>query len=94
MRSYAGLAKKPIAGRPDGELALERHKAAPRKWKSVLAGELTEAGAANDTDLVAAAIALMELLDEAGARTGKYNMPISDSKGVQVADGNIKVNRI
>jgi hypothetical protein len=54
-----GLAKRRVAGRPDGELALERHESAPQKWESVLAGELTEAGAASDADLVAAAIALM-----------------------------------
>lgn len=88
-----GLAKKRIAGRPDGELALERHESAPQRWESVLAGELTEAGAASDADLVAAAKALMELVDEAGARTGKYNVTITDSKGVQVGDGNIQVNR-
>jgi hypothetical protein len=88
-----GLAKKRVAGRPDGELALEQHETAPRKWESVLTCELTEAGAADDADLVAAAKALMELVDQAGARAGKYNVSIKDSKGVQVGDGNIQVNR-
>jgi hypothetical protein len=88
-----GLAQKRIAGRPDGELALERHKSAPQRWESVLAGELTEAGAADDAALVAAAQALMELVDGAGARSGKYNVTIKDSKGVQVGDDNIQVNR-
>lgn len=88
-----GLAKKRVAGRPDGELALERHKAAPQKWESVLASELTEAGAADDEDLLAAAKALMELVDRAGASSGKYNVTVSDSSGVQVGDGNIQFNR-
>ncbi len=95
-RAYAklrGLAKKRVAGRPDGELALERYESAPQRWESVLAGELTEAGAASDADLVAAAKALMELVDEAGARVGKYNVTIKDSKGVQVGDRNIQVNK-
>ena len=35
----------------------------------------------------------MNLLDEAGARAGTYNVTIKDSKGVQVGDGNIQVNR-
>lgn len=87
------LARKRVAGRPDGELALGRHETAPRKWQSVLAGELTEAGAAGDADLVAAAKALMELVDEAGARVGKYNVTIKDSRGVQVGDSNIQLNR-
>jgi hypothetical protein len=95
-RAYAklrGLAQRRVAGRPDGVLALERHESAPQKWESVLAGELTEAGAASDADLVAAAIALMELVDGAGARAGKYNVTIKGSKGVQVGDGNIQVNK-
>jgi hypothetical protein len=87
-----GLVKKRLAGRPDGELALERHDSAPQKWESVLAGELTEAGAADDADLVAAAKALMELVDGTGARAGKYNITIEGSKGVQVGDGNVQVN--
>jgi uncharacterized protein YfaP (DUF2135 family) len=87
-----GLVKKRLAGRPDGELALERHDSAPQKWESVLAGELTEAGAADDADLVAAAKALMQLVDGTGARAGKYNITIEGSKGVQVGDGNVQVN--
>ena len=88
-----GLAQKRVAGRPDGELALERHQSAPQAWEPVLTGELTEAGAASDAGLVAAAKALMELVDGAGARVGKYNVTIKDSRGVQVGDGNIQVNR-
>lgn len=58
-----GLAKRRVARQPDGELALERHETSPQKWESLLTAELTEAGAAGDADLVAAAKALMELLD-------------------------------
>jgi hypothetical protein len=87
-----GLAKKRIAGQPDGELALDRHEAAPQKWESLLTAELTEAGAAGDAELVAAARALMELLDGAGARVGKYNVTVANSRGVQVGDGNVQFN--
>ena len=88
-----GLARKRVAGRPDGQLALERYEAAPQKWEAVLTDELTAAGAANDAELVTAARALMELIDQAGAKSGKYNVTIKDSKGVQVGDGNVQVNR-
>ncbi len=88
-----GLANRRVGGRPDAELALERHAASPQKWEGVLTAELAEAGAADDADLVAAAKALLELVDGAGARAGKYNVTIKDSKGVQVGDGNIQVNR-
>lgn len=88
-----GLVKRRIAGRPDGELALERYETAPLTWESVLTGELIKAGAASDADLIAAAKALMELIDQASAQTGKYDVTIKDSKGVQIGDGNIQVNR-
>jgi hypothetical protein len=87
------LVKKRVAGRPDGELALERYETAPLKWESVLTGELIEAGAASDADLITAAKALMELVDQAGSQTGKYDVTIKDSKGVQIGDDNIQVNR-
>jgi hypothetical protein len=54
------------------------------------------AGAADDADLVAAAEALMKLVDGDGdgdgARAGKYKVTIKDSKGVQVGDGGFQIN--
>jgi RIP homotypic interaction motif len=41
---------------------------------------------------VATARALTELIDHAGARSGKDNVTIKDSKGIQVGNGNIQVN--
>jgi len=41
---------------------------------------------------MAAAKALTVLLDQSGAKSGKYNVTIKDSKGVQVSDGNFQVN--
>jgi hypothetical protein len=89
----SGLARKRVAGRPDGELALERHQTAPQRWEAVLVDELTAADAVNDAELVAAAKALMVLIDQVGAKSGKYNVTVKDSKGVQVGDGNVQVNR-
>jgi hypothetical protein len=88
-----GLVKKRVSGRPHGELALAEYESAPRKWEGLLTAELTEAGAARDDDLVAAAKALMELIDQPGAKSGKYNVTIKNSKGVQVGDGNFQVNK-
>jgi hypothetical protein len=87
-----GLVKKRVSGRPHGELALAEYDSAPQKWEGLLTAELTEAGAAQDDDLVTAAKALMEIIDQAGAKSGKYNVTIKDSKGVQVGDGNVQVN--
>ncbi|HWG60176.1 MAG TPA: hypothetical protein VG253_00555 [Streptosporangiaceae bacterium] len=80
-------------GNPSAELVLSEHQADPETYAAPLAKKLTEAGAAGDTELVATARALMELLDQAGAKSGKYNVTIKDSKGVQVGDGNLQVNK-
>jgi hypothetical protein len=88
-----GLAGKRVSGRPHGELALAEYQSAPQKWEGLLAAELRDAGAAQDADLVAAAKALMELIDQPGARSGKYTVIIKGSAGFQVGDGNVQVNQ-
>jgi hypothetical protein len=88
-----GLARKRVAGNAAAELALAEYEADPETWEARLAAKLTELGAKGDPDLVAAAKALMEIVDTAGARAGNYNVTISGSKGVQVGDGNFQVNR-
>ena len=49
-------------------------------------------GAEHDTDLVAAAQALMSLMDKAGARAGKYTVDTRGAYGVQVGDHNRQDN--
>jgi hypothetical protein len=88
-----GLAHKRVAGNPGAELALTEHEADPENWAAPLSAKLAQAGAADDAGLVAAAQALMDLVDQAGAKSGKYNVTIKDSKGVQVGDGNVQVNK-
>jgi hypothetical protein len=88
-----GLVKKRVAGNPAAELTLAEYEADPANWEAPLAVKLKQVGAGDDAELVTAAKALMELVDQAGARAGKYNVSIKDSKGVQVGDGNIQVNR-
>ena len=90
LRSLAG---KRVAGNRGAEAALAEIEADPENWKAPLTAKLTQLGAADDAYLVAAAQAFMDLIDEAGAKAGKYNVTITDSKGVQVGDGNIQVNR-
>ncbi len=87
-----GLVKRRFAGRSKAELVLAEHEAAPQVWEAPLAAELSAAGADADADLVAAAQALMSLVDEAGARSGKYAVTVHDSQGVQVGDHNTQTN--
>ena len=84
--------RKRLASRADGELVLARHEADPQIWRAPLAAELMQAGAGDDTGLAAAAQALMELVDAAGVRSGKYAVTISGSQGVQVGDQNTQTN--
>ncbi len=86
------LVKKRFAGRPKGELVLAEYEAAPQTWEAPLAAELSAAGAEGDVNLLAAAQALMSLIDEAGTRSGKYLVTVHDSQGVQVGDHNSQTN--
>jgi hypothetical protein len=86
------LVKKRFAGRPDAELVLTKYEKAPETWQAPLTAELDQAGADRDADLVAAAQALMSLVDEAGTRAGKYTVDVRGAQGVQVGDRNYQRN--
>ena len=86
------LVRNRFAYRPKGQLVLAEHQAAPQTWEAPLAAELSASDAESDADLVAAAQALMSLLDESGSRSGKYLVTVSDSQGVQVGDHNTQTN--
>jgi hypothetical protein len=86
------LVKVRFVGRPKGELVLAEYEAAPRTWEAPLAAELSAAGAEGDADLLAAAQALLGLVDEEGTRSGKYLVTVHDSQGVQVGDHNMQTN--
>jgi hypothetical protein len=80
------LVARRLGGRPDAEVVLARHEQAPEVWRVPLMAELAGAAADSDLDLVRAARALMTLLDEAGARAGKYTVDVRGAQGVQVGD--------
>jgi RIP homotypic interaction motif len=86
------LVERRFANRPKGELVLAEHEAAPQTSEAPLAAELSAADAERDVALVAAAQALMRLVDEAGSRSGKYLVTVRDSQGVQVGDHNTQTN--
>jgi hypothetical protein len=80
------LVKRRLASRQDGEVVLARHEEAPETWQAPLMAELREVGADHDADLAAAAQALMILVDQAGARAGKYTVDTRGAQGVQIGD--------
>jgi hypothetical protein len=87
-----GLVQRRVAGNPGAELALAEHQADPENWAAPLKAKLTLVGAGDDAELVAAAQALMDLVDRAGANAGKYHVTISGGQGVQVGEGNVQHN--
>jgi hypothetical protein len=92
---YAGLkalVKDKLRGRPDADVVLARHEEAPETWRAPLEAELLEAGADQDPSLTQAAQALMNLVDEAGARAGKYTVNARGAQGVQIGDDNQQEN--
>ncbi len=87
-----GLVGKKVAGNAVAETALAQYDANPKVWEAPLSDELTKVGVADDKELIAAAQALMDLLDQAGAKSGKFNVTIKDSKGVYVGDHGEQTN--
>jgi hypothetical protein len=79
------------AGTPNAVAILAEYEADPEGYKGPLAGKLEAASAGQDDDLVAAARAVVEILEQ-GGKSGKYNVPITDSKGVYVGDHGIQTN--
>ena len=90
--SLRALVRKRLSGRPDGELVLARHETSPETWQAPLVAMLSEAGAEHDSDLASAAQTLMSLIDNAGARSGKYTVDTRGGYGVQVGDHNRQDN--
>jgi len=93
--AYAGLkalVSRRFAGRPEGEIVLARHEKAPQMWQAPLAAELAAVEANRDNELVAAAQALLQLVDAEGFRSGKYNVDVRGGQGVQVGDHNVQRN--
>jgi hypothetical protein len=86
--------RKRLAGRPDGAMVLARHAEAPQTWEAPLAAELSASGAAQDPDLLAAALGLLRLVDEAGFRSGKYHVDAQNAQGVQIEDHNTQHNSL
>ncbi len=87
--AYSGLralAGKRLAGRPGGEVLLAEHEKSPVMWQAPLMAELARAAAGDDLDLVAAARTLLNLVDDAGARAGKYTVDARGGQGVQIGD--------
>lgn len=78
--------------RPAAVAALDADETEPGVWEAQLGDALTESGAADDEQVLAAARTLLELADPTGALAGKYQVDLREAKGVQVGDHNVQHN--
>jgi len=84
------LVRKRLGGGTGAEVVLSKHEQAPETWQAPLMAELAQAGAAGDSDLIAAAKALLDLVG--GAEAGKYTVDARGAQGVQIGDHNRQEN--
>jgi hypothetical protein len=93
--AYASLKRmlaSRFAGNSSREMVLVEHEKHPETWRAPLTQAVTDSGAATDPPVVQAAQQLMALLDEAGARAGKYTVDLRGAQGVQFGDHNQQAN--
>jgi hypothetical protein len=87
--TYAGLKaliRHRFGGNRAAEAALEQSERQPDSDPAGLAEQLRAVAADRDEELLKAAKALLQQIDPAGARAGKYDVRISGGKGVVVGD--------
>jgi len=80
------------AATPNAEAILAEYETDPETYKGPLTGKLDAAGAGKDADLLAAAQALLDLVQQSAPKSGKYNVTVSGSEGVIVGDHNSQTN--
>ncbi|MEU0886097.1 hypothetical protein ABZ345_46605 [Lentzea sp. NPDC005914] len=81
--AYASLVRKVrrrLTGDEHGSAAIvDEHAADPQGRRSALVAALTEAGTADDQELLAAASELLARIDPEGAQAGKYEIDVRGS---------------
>lgn len=81
-----------MTGRPAARAALDAEETDPGVWESRLRADLLETGAAEDTEILAAARRLLDLLDDETSGTNQWHLDLRMAKGVQVGHGNTQHN--
>jgi hypothetical protein len=87
-----GLLGRKLAGQPAGEVMLAQHETDPQVWDKPLVQALTAVRAGDDPGVVAAAQALMRLVDEAGSAAGRYQVSASDHSVAAGRDVNVSAS--
>jgi hypothetical protein len=80
------LVRRRFANAPAADRALQAVESETEPAPAVLKQTLEDTGADRDEELLRAARTLLEQIDPAGAKAGKYNVTISGGKGAVVGD--------
>lgn len=84
--------RRRFSGRRAAEDALAGHEEDPEAWQDRLAACLTEAGAAEDAALLAAAQDVLRLAGREPGQAGETVVDLRNAKGVQVGHSNVQHN--
>lgn len=82
-----------VAGTANGEAVLAEYEADPESFEKGLGKKLAEAGADKDDVLVEAAAKVLELLNQQDGHSGKYNVTVTGSQGIQIGDQGSQTNK-
>lgn len=85
-RGFVGLLKRRIREHTDAEAAVDKAEQDSETARIELERVLQAAGVTADDEVVRAAQQVLALADPEGAKTGKYQVTITGSKGVVVGD--------
>jgi hypothetical protein len=86
------LVRRRLAADPVAQRVLAEYESDPQVFQAPLVKKLTDSGADEDPGLVAEAKAVLDLVDAQGTRSGKYNVSVHGSQGVQIGSYNRQVN--
>ncbi|MFB7654930.1 MULTISPECIES: hypothetical protein [unclassified Streptomyces] len=95
MDAYTGFReslKRRLTGRGSAQAAVEEYTADPDTWRPALEAYLQQADIQRDEALLAAAAAVLNAADPAGASRGRYAVHLYGAHGVQVGDRNTQTN--
>ena len=87
------LLKRKFEGRPDAELALERHEQKPEVWEQPLREALKESGADHDDKIIQAAQGVLQIVHPEQSSNGKYNVQITGPAQGNVFGDHATVNQ-
>lgn len=93
--AYSGLRdriRRALARQGHADGAIDSVETEPEAWRTRVCETLVGSGVDQDSEVLAAAAALLTLADPAGAAAGRYQVDARGATGVQAGDGTVHVD--